>query len=134
MYFVASPARAVFLPVACLMIVRRIDEKRCRGNIWLFAPMDLAILNAVVLYPDATEHINCRNFAQPRRSSRIKQVGEESPPILSNRFCHCQTTLLTLRKELLFDAMAIAAKPDLITVLQQPVSGHNSQTVQGKTH
>ena len=115
---VACPQGAALFAQAGLGIVRRVNEQRCRWNIFRLSPPQLFIFDAVVLDPDLTQGPESRDLWQPSRSQRIEHSGEHLPTVRTNQFCQCLAIGLAAREPTLFDAMAVALDPLAITVLQ----------------
>jgi len=71
MNLVTGPQGAPLFPQASLGIVRGVDEQRGRGKIFRLSPPQVLILHPVVLDPNPTQGLECRDRSGKGGSERI---------------------------------------------------------------
>ena len=83
MHFVSNPGRASFLAVMSLFVIGRTDVTRGRRNILRRTPTNHIINALIILDPHLAQDFDCRNLAEPLRSSGIKERIKQFSSLLS---------------------------------------------------
>jgi hypothetical protein len=130
MDLLAHPGGRALFAVMRLDILRRADIACGGRNVLGRAPTDLALAPGVVLDPDLPKNCDGGNLAQEERGCRIIDAMEQACPIGPNHCCVGVTCFIARWYPRVLQARIVAFDPFSLTVSQQPVGGHQGQTVQ----
>jgi hypothetical protein len=133
MYFVTGPLSLAFLAVASIWVVGRTNQQWRWWKILSLPPAyRLVRLSSIeLLNPDPAQDPYGRHLAEPRRSRRVSNSGQEEATICTYLLGQRVALGTTWRQAIVLKPATVTVKPHSRHLSQQPVWHGDSQGVEG---